>query len=294
MYRHKSTNADRHAPFQTEDQPRYGIRCLECIFAEDHYANRSFSFAWGHEMPLEDIWEIEDGFSLAWPAPIQQRAEGWLLKAGGGVSRRSNSANPTAESRPLRDVLPAIQNFYREQSLPILVRTLSVQPPAFERELVRMGFGHEGETRTLYAAKLGAGSRIGTLVESAPSAAWMDSVSSAQQRTPAEAVAFAAHVSRISLPCAFVSALDGDGEAVAWAYAALGDGRLYIESVVTRSDRRNEGHAKRALRTLIDWANHRGAACGVLQVQANNEAACHLYEGLGFTQELYRYRYWRA
>lgn len=245
-------------------------------------------------MPLEDIWEIEDGFSLAWPAPIQHRTKGWLLKAGGGVSRRSNSANPTAESRPLREVLPAIRSFYQKQSLPVLVRILSVQPSIFESELASMGFGHEGETRTLYAAKPGGSNQTGTLIEPAPSSIWIDSVNSAQQRTPAEAVAFAAHVSRICLPCAFVSALDGDGEAVAWAYAALDDARLYIESVVTRSDRRNEGHAKRALRTLIDWADKSGAVCGVLQVQANNEAACHLYEGLGFTEELYRYRYWRA
>lgn len=84
-------------------------------------------------MRIEDIWAIEEGFSLAWPALVQQQVGGWLLKAGEGVSRRSNSANSTAESLPLSDVLPAIELFYQEQRLPALIRLLSIQAPSVER-----------------------------------------------------------------------------------------------------------------------------------------------------------------
>jgi len=244
-------------------------------------------------MPVEDIWALEKGFSLAWPALLQRQVGGWLLKAGGGVSRRSNSANPTLDSKPLRAVLPSIILFYREQSLPTRVRTLSVQAPDFEDELALMGFHHEGEARTLYARVLNGGDEPGTFVEEAPSQVWIDGVNSAQQRTQAEGIAFQGHVTRISLPCAFLSSLDADGVAVSWAYGALNGAQLIIESVVTRSDRRGQGHGKRTIQALVHWAKKRGATTGVLQVQANNFAACHLYSSQGFTEELYRYRYWQ-
>ncbi len=245
-------------------------------------------------MPFEDIWAIEDGFSLAWPALIQQPVGGWLLKAGEGVSRRSNSANPTAKSRPLREVLPAIELFYQEQRLPALVRTLSIQLPSVEKELASSGFHREGETRTLYAPELNGSDEARTVITTAPSSSWIDGINDAQQRVAADRMVFEGHIRRIRLASAFASALDGGGETVAWAYGALNGGRLYIESVVTRCDHRRNGHAKRTVRTLFAWAKRNGASSAVLQVQANNEPACNLYEGLGLKEELYRYRYWRA
>jgi hypothetical protein len=56
----------------------------------------------------EDVWAIEEGFSLAWPALSEKPLDGWLLKVGGGVSRRTNSANPSADCQPLAQILPTI------------------------------------------------------------------------------------------------------------------------------------------------------------------------------------------
>jgi ribosomal protein S18 acetylase RimI-like enzyme len=245
-------------------------------------------------MQIRDIWAIEEGFSLAWPALVQQQVGGWLLKAGEGVSRRSNSANPTAKSQPLREVLPAIELFYQEQRLPALIRTLSIQASSVESELAHLGFHQEGDTRTLCAPELDGRDEARTVITTTPSSIWIDGINDAQQRVPADRMAFERHIKRISLPCAFGSTLDGGGKTVAWAYGALNGARLYIESVVTRCDHRRNGHAKRTVRALIDWAKRSGASSAVLQVQANNKPACNLYEGLGFTEELYRYRYWRA
>ena len=245
-------------------------------------------------MPIEDIWAIEEGFSQAWPALVHQQVGGWLLKAGEGVSRRSNSANPTAQSQPLKDVLPAIELFFEEQRLPALVRTLSIQVPSVERELAGLGFHQEGETRTLHAPELNGGDEVGTVITTTPSSIWIDGINNAQQRVSADRTAFEGHIKRIRLPSAFASTLDGGGEAIAWAYGALIGARLYIESVVTRGDHRRNGHAKRTVQALFNWAKRNGASSAVLQVQANNEPACNLYEGLGFKEELYRYRYWRA
>jgi ribosomal protein S18 acetylase RimI-like enzyme len=166
--------------------------------------------------------------------------------------------------------------------------------PGIESELASLGFHEEGETRTLYAPELNGRDDARTVIASTPSSFWIDGINDAQQRISADRMAFEGHIRRIRLSSAFASALDGGGETVAWAYGALNGARLYIESVVTRRDHRRNGHAKRTVRTLFGWAKRNGASSAVLQVQANNEPACNLYEGLGFNEELYRYRYWRA
>src|ERR1700733_14614714 len=116
-------------------------------------------------MGVPDHWAIEEGFSQAWPALLQEHVGGWRLKAGGGVSRRTNSANPTAVSRPLVEVLPAIDSFYQAQRLPALVRTLDFQSENLEDVLQAEGYQPEGETRTLYAPTLSDGGASRTTVE---------------------------------------------------------------------------------------------------------------------------------
>jgi N-acetylglutamate synthase len=245
-------------------------------------------------MQGEDVWVIEEGFSLAWPALAEKPMDGWLLKVGGGVSRRSNSANPSVDCQPLAQILSTIELFYRQQHLPTLVRVLSVQAPSFEWALEQRGYCPEGEARTLRAQISNGDKASRTILEFAPSAKWVDDVTSAQQRTTAQKAAYEGHVAKITLPCAFASTLDDDGEAVSWAYGAIRGKSLFIESVVTRSDRRGHGHGRDVMRALLAWGDANGAITSVLQVQAENYAACRLYETLGFREELYRYRYWRA
>jgi ribosomal protein S18 acetylase RimI-like enzyme len=244
-------------------------------------------------MEITDLWAIEEGFSQAWPALLQEYVGGWRLKAGGGVSRRTNSANPTAVSRPLLEVLPAIDSFYQAQRLPALVRTLEFQSENPEGVLQAKGYQPEGETRTLYAPTLSDGGASRTTVEANASDRWIEGVTFAQRRTEKEQSIYKDHVSRVNLRSAFASTLDSDGEPVSWGYGAIDAKHLYIESVVTLPDRRRQGHGKKMVHALFRWAKSHGVHTSVLQMQADNEAACRLYKGLGFTDELYRYRYWR-
>ena len=180
-------------------------------------------------MPGDDVWAIEEGFSLAWPALFEKPMCGWLLKVGGGVSRRSNSANPSVDCQPLAQILPTIELFYRRQHLPTLVRVLSVQAPSVERALKERGYRPEGETRTLRAHISNGGKPSRASLKSVHSSKWIEGVTSAQQRTPAQKAAYESHVAKITLPCAFASTLDDEGEAVSWAYGAIKGKSLYIE-----------------------------------------------------------------
>jgi len=244
-------------------------------------------------MEVADLWAIEEGFSQAWPALLQEHVSGWRLKAGGGVSRRTNSANPTSVSRPLVEVLPAIESFYEAQRLPALIRTLDFQRENLEGVLEANGYQPEGETRTLYAPTLGDGDASQTTIEANASDRWIEGVTFAQGRTAKEKSIYKDHVSRVNLRSAFAQTLDSDREPVSWGYGAIDAKHLYIESVVTRPDRRGQGHGKKMVHALFGWARSHGVLSSVLQVQADNEAACRFYKGLGFADELYRYRYWR-
>lgn len=109
----------------------------------------------------------------------------------------------------------------------------------------------------------------------------------------AEAASSRVYEKMLSLVCGplqFASVRDG-GRVAAIAYGALSRGLLVIESVATRREVRRQGMAKAVVAALMSWAAESGVAEACLQVMSENEAARGLYDGLGFTKELYRYHY---
>jgi ribosomal protein S18 acetylase RimI-like enzyme len=84
-----------------------------------------------------------------------------------------------------------------------------------------------------------------------------------------------------------------EGEIAAIAYCAVHDGLAVIESVVTDPALRRRGHGRHAVASLLAWAWTAGAGAACLQVVADNAPAVSLYRALGFTREVYRYRYFR-
>ncbi|RJG43893.1 GNAT family N-acetyltransferase [Mesorhizobium sp. DCY119] len=62
--------------------------------------------------------------------------------------------------------------------------------------------------------------------------------------------------------------------------------------IATDAAERGKGHGRRIVLSALKWARSRGAREAWLQVEADNEAARHVYETLGF-REVYRYHYRR-
>lgn len=57
---------------------------------------------------------------------------------------------------------------------------------------------------------------------------------------------------------------------------------LHLLKVVSRSEQRRRGNAKRLLRNSISWMNTKGISKMFLEVATHNVPAINLYKGLGF------------
>jgi ribosomal protein S18 acetylase RimI-like enzyme len=238
-------------------------------------------------------WGVEALCAAAWPALEMERVAGWELKFAQGVSRRSNSANPTPDARfGLARVAAAADIFFRAHAQPCRFRILSFLPPQLDQWLATQGYALEAGTRTLQAVDLGAATQSGrTHLSATPDAAWIDGVTAAQGRDGRHREIYARIVSLLKVSATFAVTRNNAGEAVSWAFGAVSQQGLCIESVATRPDQRGKGFAGETVSALMAWGRSNGADAAFLQVQADNHAAIRVYERLGFDRELYRYHY---
>jgi len=238
-------------------------------------------------------WAVEELCAAAWPALEDETVAGWQLKYAAGVSRRSNSANPTPDAtEDLALVAPIVESFFRTRGLPSRFRILSFLPSQMDDWLAARGYEIESGTRTLQARDIGASKQSSrTVLSSSPDPAWIDGVTAAQGREGAERETYARIVSLLTASAAFAVAHNESGEAASWAFGVVTAHGLCIESVATRPDQRGKGFAGETVSTLMAWGASRGAGAAFLQVQADNHAAVRVYDRLGFDRELYRYHY---
>jgi len=238
-------------------------------------------------------WDVEALCEAAWPALEEERVAGWTLKYAAGVSRRSNSANPTPDAtHDMAEVAPAAEAFFRARKLPSRFRILSFLPPRWDEELGARGYEIESGTRTLQATDIGAARQSArTFLTAKPEPAWINGVTAAQGREGREREVYARIVGLLTVPTAFAVTRNTAGEACSWAFGAITAHGLCIESVATRPDQRGRGFAGETVSALMAWGASRGAGAAFLQVQTDNHAAVRVYERLGFDRELYRYHY---
>ena len=241
-------------------------------------------------------WTVEEACFNAWPSLRQNLNGGWAGRFAPGVSRRANSVNLLRQDYERLDHRIALfERLYRDQGLPPLFRALSFFDPAFEAALSARGYSIEGETRTLLTTAPPQGEPApGVELTPRPDAAWLSAMQRFHGRTPAQAETYARIVEALTLPAAFAAARTEAGEIAALGYVAVHEGLWCVESVVTGPEFRGQGFSRRMLEALAGWAAGQGAHTGCLQVEAGNASAIRLYSRLGFTRELYRYRYWRA
>jgi ribosomal protein S18 acetylase RimI-like enzyme len=242
-------------------------------------------------------WRVEDACLNAWPSLRSVLHRDWLLRFGGGLSRRSNSVNPLRDDpAPLDAQLADFAELYRAQNLPLIVRLLSILDPQIERALDRAGFAAEGETCTLFGDLSLLPSPCpdpAAEVLSTASAEWLAAMSRLQQHSPEKAATYRRVIDLIALPAGF-AAVRRDGEIVATAYGALHDGLLCCESVVVGDQHRGQGIGRQLITALLNFAVARGTGGACLQVEASNTAGRALYRSVGLTTELHRYHHRRA
>lgn len=238
-------------------------------------------------------WRAEEACIAAWPSPRQLIADGWLLRAAGGVTRRTNSVNPLRSGRrELAAILGTAEAVYTGLGRDTVFRILS-SAAEMDSPLADLGYTAEGNTLTLFNdfARLHPTTESVELTTEPPKE-WLATRARLSAADEEETKVYETMLDSIMLPRAFAATRQG-GAIASIAYGVVHRNLAVIESVATDPEARQRGYARQTVGKLLDWASTQGAEAACLQVVADNPAALALYRSLGFSTELYRYHYRR-
>jgi ribosomal protein S18 acetylase RimI-like enzyme len=246
--------------------------------------------------PLES--RVEEVCLNAWPALLELHYDGWLLRFGNGLTRRSNSVNVI---RPgvleLTEKVLYCERAYRAQGLPPIFRILQAEDSALDNFLDARGYAAADETSTLYAdlGDVELLSNPPTSVElhvEKPSADWLAARMAFQQLTPQDGAKLEKILGALAIPAVFASVRGTDGRIASIAKGAVHNGIVCLNLVATDPASMRQGFSRACVTAILNWARREHGARGAcLQVMSTNAGAIALYRGLGFAQELYRYHY---
>jgi ribosomal protein S18 acetylase RimI-like enzyme len=243
----------------------------------------------------ELAWRIERACSNAWPALNEILAGDWAVRFGGGLHRRTNSANPLGpRTRRPAATIEAAEAAYARWDLPAIFRVPSIIEPDMDTRLDLLGYELEAATLTLFGPRGGVSAAPDPAVELTPTPGsdWLAAKLALSGYPPDQALAYPQVVERLAIPALF-AALRLEGEIAAVAYGASHDRLFVIEGVVTAQTQRGKGLAGRMLKALFASELAQAAEAVCLQVQADNGPAIALYRRLGLAAEIYRYHYRR-
>lgn len=239
----------------------------------------------------KDIRNLEVAAAQAWPGSASARINGWMVRAGGGVTRRANSAVPvefgaTADGPTMQ----AIRDWYTARDLPTLVAVPDRLLPGGQID----GQSASGDVQVLVADRpaleLPAGA-MDVRFDDAPTAAWIR----AYLGPDVDIETAAAVVGAARGPVVAASVVGTDGRLIATgrgAVTAAPDGVrwLGLTALWTDADRRHEGVATAVLAALLSWGADRDVHRCYVQVEAENRIAGSWYRRIGFgLHHSYRY-----
>ncbi len=222
---------------------------------------------------------------------------GWLLRAGGGWTGRSNSALPVGDPGcPLAEAVDAVESWYEERDLTPLVMLPRPTGAATTDDplgalLLERGWveGHPadvltGRTDTLLTgtpSAAGAPPEGLTLHSSdRPDEAWLTG-GSPRLREHLDA---ARQVLAVPPQQIFLTATDDEGGTVGVVRVAVNDGWAGVYGLHVAPEHRRRGLGRWLTVEAARAASDVGASLTYLQVEPANEAAQQLYRGLGLQQ----------
>ena len=247
---------------------------------------------------------LDDLAHRGWPALETHAIGAWLVRWGGGVTKRANSVLPRGDVDDLDSAIDTVEAAYRGRGLPPAFQlSPGSRPSTLAGRLESRGYVEDSHTLvqvadvSRVAARAsadpsGPDERPGVVVlAGAPSDDWMalwwsvDGRGGDQEREIARRIL-------TGVPALYASIQDESGTAAA-ARLALVDDWAGLYAVATRQDARRRGLARRLIVALAGAAADRGVKRMWLQVLADNAAAIALYRDLGF-ETVSGYSYWTA
>jgi len=238
--------------------------------------------------------QVETLSLRAWPALRTDAYDGWVLRFGGGYTRRANSVNPLDRGLiPLADKIVACERAFQAEGLPIVFRIPSISADTdVDAALAVRGYAKSGKTSVRLAGLAAFTGDLDGRVELAPRGSddWRTALARFNRLSAAQCAGHRAITDVIEAPTMFAAARAGDA-IVSVGFAVLQDRFVCLNSIATDPAQRRRGWSRATTGTLLAWARREGATYAYLSVEKANTPAIALYNALGFGAELYRYHY---
>jgi N-acetylglutamate synthase len=242
---------------------------------------------------------VERASLWGWPPQELRHLDGWLLRASGDASRRTNSAQTLAFGAPpgrLAAALREAEAWYAGRGRAACFQLTALAAPAgLDGELERRGYGLLTPSAVMLAnadrlpAAAAAGGEAVELLHR-PTQAVLDAMADPLWGDAARRER-AALLARVRRPHRFgLVAVGGEAAAGGLVVAEGGPGGLAgLFALRTQAPFRGRGLGRRLALALAGWARAQGCRRLYLQVEEANRPAAALYAGLGFAPA---YRYW--
>ncbi|MGJ0120163.1 GNAT family N-acetyltransferase [Williamsia sp. MIQD14] len=239
------------------------------------------------------IRALERAAARGWPGLESTTIDGWFVRAGGGFSRRANSAVPLGQGATLDGgVVEALSRFYADRDLAArcavvqrLIPTAHVDPGRFEIEAIAM---------VRSAEATGVVPAVEVTMTDTPSDAWIRAYLGSADRVGTPDLVRSVVTAAMDGALGFASVLDA-GEIVAIGRGAVTTDEPFdsatrgtawngITCLWTDPRLRGSGVGTAVVDRLLAWGRGPGAEQAYLQVESGNTAAIRLYRRLGFTR----------
>lgn len=229
------------------------------------------------EQPVRtsQIRNLEHAAALGWPGTEQHWIDGWLLRYGGGHTRRANSAVPL-EAWASPAAVPAIVDWYAARGVPPLIAA----PDRLFR--VPPGVPTDGENQVMVGRPGRMTAWPGYDVAPRPNELW--------RAVDPRGVPDDVLTSVIDGEVAF--ATDPGVAAARGAITQAPDGTRWVglSAVHVLEGERRKGRGRGVCQAVLNWAHRQGATRAYVQTEVGNDAGVDLFEAMGFTTQ-HRVRY---
>ncbi|MFE1552914.1 GNAT family N-acetyltransferase [Streptomyces sp. NPDC058718] len=244
--------------------------------------------------PSATFPELARATARAWQ-PVESEALGeWTLRAADGFTRRANSALPLGDPGvPVAEALTRVREWYAARKLPAYVQTATGAEGTQEllcAELDRHGWRREISAQVQIGALAPIGDQdadvSGVRLSRTVDEAWLGRYQRFGQPSPAVRPVLT------SGPSVWFASVAGTGEVPAAIGRCVVDGRWAgFMAVEVDPAFRRRGLATTVMTALARQALDEGASAAWLQVEADNDGARALYDGMGFAVHHHYHHY---
>lgn len=242
-----------------------------------------------------EIRDIERAYAQAFPGMDQRWSSDnqWLMRAGDGITERSNSATPLGASAGLTAIpLEEMEAFYAEHNMPVRLHVPERLVKNVEKFVADNNWELTPEilvmTKDLDAQPVSIPEGYSFRMDVGPDQDWLDRYHFRGQQLPAAALRQLS--GEIEGTLGFARLVDKQNRTVAITRATVTSGWLGYSAVEVDPAYRRLGLGTALTQAVLGWGAENGAAHAYLQVISTNVAGIGLYRSLGFAEH-HRHRY---